>query len=43
MLLQYVVSNFKSVGPPVEFSMFPVRSAMDERFLKYVYKKRKGH
>lgn len=36
MLLQYVVSNFKSIGPPVEFSMFPVRSTMDERFLKSV-------
>ena len=36
MLLQYVVSNFKSIGPSVEFSMFPVRLTMDERFLKSV-------
>ena len=36
MLLQYVVSNFKSIGHPVEFSMFPVQSTMDERFLKSV-------
>ncbi len=34
MLLQYVVSNFKSIGHPVEFSMFPVRANSDERFLK---------
>lgn len=34
MLLQYVVSNFKSIGHAVEFSMFPVRANADERFLK---------
>lgn len=34
MLLQYIVSNFKSIGHPVEFSMFPVQATMDERFLK---------
>lgn len=36
MLIQYVVSNFKSIGPPVEFSMFPIRTTADERFLKSV-------
>lgn len=36
MLLQYVVSNFKSIGHPVEFSMFPVQSTLDERFLKSI-------
>lgn len=36
MLLQYVVSNFKSIGHSVEFSMFPVQATMDERFLKPV-------
>lgn len=36
MLLQYVVSNFKSIGRPVEFSMFPVQHTMDKRFLKLV-------
>lgn len=34
MLLQYVVSNFKSIGHPVEFSMFPIEHNADERFLK---------
>jgi len=34
VLLQYVVSNFKSIGHAVEFSMFPVRANADERFLK---------
>ena len=36
MLLQYVVSNFKSIGHPVEFSMFPIERNIDERFLKSV-------
>ena len=36
MLLQYVVSNFKSIGHPVEFSMFPVQATMDDRFLKTI-------
>lgn len=39
MLLQYVVSNFKSIGHPVEFSMFPVQETMDERFLKTILTK----
>lgn len=36
MLLQYVVSNFKSIGSPVELSMFPVQTTVDEHFLKSV-------
>lgn len=36
MLLQYIVSNFKSIGHPVEFSMFPIQATIDERFLKTV-------
>lgn len=36
MLLRYVVSNFKSVGHPVEFSMFPTKESTDERFLKTI-------
>ncbi len=34
VLLQYVVSNFKSIGHPVEFSMFPVQAMADDRFFK---------
>lgn len=33
MLLRYIVSNYKSIGHSVEFSMFPVESSTDERFL----------
>ncbi len=36
MLLRYVVSNFKSIGHPVEFSMFPTEESTDERFLKTI-------
>lgn len=36
MLLQYIVSNFKSIGHPVEFSMFPVEGNTDERYLKSI-------
>lgn len=36
MLLQYIVSNFKSIGHPVEFSMFPIEGNTDERFLKKI-------
>ncbi len=34
MLLHYVVSNYKSIGHPVEFSMFPIQTAADKRFFK---------
>lgn len=33
MLLRYVVSNYKSIGHRLEFSMFPLEENMDERFL----------
>ena len=36
MLLRYIVSNFKSIGHPVEFSMFPTEDSTDERFLKTI-------
>lgn len=36
MLLKYIVSNFKSIGHPIEFSMFPTQSNTDERFLKTI-------
>lgn len=33
MLLKYIVSNFKSIGHPVEFCMIPTDENTDERFL----------
>lgn len=33
MLLKYSVSNFKSIGHNIEFSMFPLQENTDERFL----------
>ena len=36
MLLRYIVSNFKSIGHSVEFSMFPTDKCVDERFLKTI-------
>jgi len=36
VLLRYVVSNFKSIGHPVEFSMLPAEESMDKRFSKAV-------
>lgn len=36
MLLKYVVSNFKSIGHPVEFSMFPIQTTIDDSFLKFI-------
>lgn len=36
MLLRYIVSNFKSIGHPVEFTMFPTEESIDERFLKTI-------
>lgn len=32
MLLRYIVSNFKSIGHPIEFSMLPSSKDIDERF-----------
>lgn len=39
MLLRYIVSNFKSIGHPVEFSMFPTTANTDDRFLKKIQTK----
>lgn len=39
MLLRYIVSNFKSIGHPVEFTMFPTAENTDERFLKTIQTK----
>lgn len=36
MLLQYNVSNFKSIGHSIEFSMLPVQARDDARFLKTI-------
>ena len=36
MLLQYVVSNYKSIAHPLEFSMLPIQATTDERFLKAI-------
>lgn len=36
MLLKYVVSNFKSIGHHIEFSMFPTQKSKDDRFLKTI-------
>ena len=36
MLLRYIVSNFKSIGHPLEFSMFPTEEVVDKRFLKVI-------
>lgn len=36
MLLKYIVSNFKSIGHPMEFSMFPTETSIDHRFLKTI-------
>lgn len=33
MLLKYSVSNFKSIGHNIEFSIFPLGDSTDERFL----------
>lgn len=36
VLLQYVVSNFKSIGHSIEFDMFPRIEATDKRFWKAI-------
>lgn len=36
MLLRYIVSNYKSIGHPVEFSMFPTEVNTDERYLRKI-------
>lgn len=36
MLLRFVVSNYKSIGHPVEFSMFPTEENVDKKYLKMI-------
>ncbi|MBQ5988308.1 MAG: ATP-binding protein [Oscillospiraceae bacterium] len=36
MLLKYTVSNFKSIGRTIEFSMFPLEGTSDDRFLSEI-------
>lgn len=36
MLLRYVVSNFRSIAHPVEFSMLPMEDGLDDRFLQTI-------
>ena len=36
MLLKYNVSNFKSIGHTIEFSMLPLQNDVEERFLKTI-------
>ena len=33
MLLKYSVSNFRSIGHNIEFSMLPLEDIQDDRFL----------
>lgn len=39
MLLEYNVSNFKSIGHTIEFSMLPTTSDIDERYTKEIQTK----
>ena len=39
VLLKYNVSNFKSIGHNIEFSMFPTTSDIDERYTKKIQTK----
>lgn len=34
MLLRYIVSNYRSIGHPIEFSMFPTEEMMEDKYLK---------
>ncbi len=36
MLLKYIVSNFMSIGHPIEFSMFPTSENVEERLVKRI-------
>lgn len=36
MLLKYVVSNYKSIAYPIEFSMFPTSDEIDKRLVKTI-------
>ncbi len=39
MLLQYNVTNFKSIGHDIEFSMLPTRSDVDEKYIRKIQTK----
>ena len=39
MLLKYNVSNFKSIGHNIEFSMFPTTPEIDEKYTKEIQTK----
>lgn len=36
MLLKYIVSNFMSIGRPIEFSMFPASENVEERLVRRI-------
>lgn len=36
MLLKYSVSNFKSIGHNIDFSMFPTTPDIDEKYTKLI-------
>ncbi|MBP3609021.1 MAG: ATP-binding protein [Lachnospiraceae bacterium] len=36
MLLKYIVSNYKSIGHPIEFSMFPTEENVEDKYLKSI-------
>lgn len=36
MLLRYIVSNYKSIGHPIEFNMFPAEENIEEQYLKTI-------
>ena len=40
MLLKFAVSNFKSIGNEITFSMFPTQDNNDDRFLREIKTKR---
>ena len=39
MLLKYIVSNYKSIGHEIEFSMLPTAEDTDERFISKIQTK----
>lgn len=39
MLIRYIVSNYKSIGHPVEFSMLPTEKLTDEKYVKMILTK----
>lgn len=39
MLLQYNVTNFKSIGHDIEFSMLPTSANIEEKYIKKIQTK----